>query len=682
MPAATRADQPTINSVFRETRRSSRRNAMKLESVESSSTQNATTLIEDVAAEPLSYVASPNIVLPGRIRRPRTGTRNVEGKKSQAAVKDASQTKLNFTCSAKENTDDLQNELVSKNEDEGACKKVLAEFEVKQLEVSAKDEQTESSTHAKENKKTDDTVEVPSKPNTCETNATQKVEVSVGGQTNVANEDRKEAGTENNVPAKSIINSRTSETVSGTRSQRMLLTVKEPNADVRPKTVSVVQPDKSYGKTKLTPGKSVSLQRNVENKLLISPAKRKQLPTEDYSDSSKGVIDTPSSPNKMSKKELFERGDPSKDECKKTELYLPIKYQMLVDQFVALETTTQILFNRKEQIDFDKIVSAVQTTTRRNFTLSDLAKLFRVQPNFYKAMYEKKFNCAITKSFSWVLCLYPILEDEKDIISASDLISRRKQFSAKLVEIVHEHHFKFLYNLNSNLIIPIGKILRWHPKFHLEKIPDVEPIELPEKPTVSKPRQGLNELIMKSKEKATEKLDRALAKIEATSLSPLSSPKAQSSKPVQSAVSKPSVSTKEPRQLKFETDRNLAGIPEKLRLKIMAKEAVKAQEKLEITADQRFMNEKLPNVAKVIRVTFLSDKRCAIPQDEIMSKCAKSVKGGISREQVERLLKLIMECAPDWLSIVVVQSKHYVKVNKSHDFHSVVTKIEQKFPAT
>ena len=482
-----------------------------------------------------------------------------------------------------------------------------------------------------------------------------------------------EATTHNDPTFKPVENlRRQSQTASTNRSQRMLLSVNQSDLNLQSKSDHVIRPDKSI-KTRVEPGKSFPMQRNVENKLLVSPVKRKQLLATEQDDSNSSV-EAPSSPRKIVKKDLFVKSDAaSKEQQSKTELYLPVKYQMLVDQFVALETTAQILFNRKEQIQFEKIVSAVQTTTRRNFTLTDLAKIFQVEPDFYQASYEKKFNCAITKTFSWVLCLYPILDEEKNVISAADLIARRRQFYDKLIDIVHEHHFNFLHNLNPNLSIAKAKILRWHPKFQIERLPGIEPLELPEKPILSKPRQGLNELILKSKEKATEKLDRALAKIEASSLSPSSSPKALSPAPK-------TTSTKEPRQLKYGANSNLGGISEKLKLKIMAKEAVNAQEKLEMSCDQKMMNEKLPNVAKVLRVTFLSDKRCAIPQDEIMSKCGSSVKGGVSREQTERALKLIMDCVPQWLSIVVVQSRHYIKVNKSVDFNLILKKIQEKFP--
>lgn len=42
----------------------------------------------------------------------------------------------------------------------------------------------------------------------------------------------------------------------------------------------------------------------------------------------------------------------------------------------------------------------------------------------------------------------------------------------------------FLHNLNPALSVDDNKITRWHPKFHLDDVPDVDEADLPQPPVV------------------------------------------------------------------------------------------------------------------------------------------------------------------------------------------------------
>lgn len=42
----------------------------------------------------------------------------------------------------------------------------------------------------------------------------------------------------------------------------------------------------------------------------------------------------------------------------------------------------------------------------------------------------------------------------------------------------------FLSNLNPSLSVDDDKIMRWHPKFHLDDVPDVDETDLPQPPVV------------------------------------------------------------------------------------------------------------------------------------------------------------------------------------------------------
>lgn len=410
MPAA---NQPTINSVFRETRRSSRRNTKKLgtEVPESPVLVPDPTLVDGEAAVPC-FVEEPNVLLPAKTRKPRSINKSCRGKKKQV-IADSSQTRLNFGKTT------LENIVENVEECSEPTKKVVTALDSTSNAVSHKDidecEKPSLSSDVSEKEKCEELQDACLQANECQADEVDlepghvmKLKVSLKLKEKVKTSEKVEGVSEileiesvGPEPCKlgsggiktfaAIENlGRQSQNAPTSRSHRMLLTVNQSDHELASKTIPVIRPDKASSKTKVELGKSVPMQRNLETKLLVSPVKRKQVLALDQ-DVSNSSNETPSSPSKMVRKDLFEKSDAAKnEEEKKTELHLPVKYQMLLDQFVALETTAQILFNRKEQIQFEKIVSAVQTTTRRNFTLIDLAKIFQVESNFYQLAYEKK----------------------------------------------------------------------------------------------------------------------------------------------------------------------------------------------------------------------------------------------------------------------------------------------------
>ncbi|XP_063723235.1 DNA replication factor Cdt1-like [Symsagittifera roscoffensis] len=432
------------------------------------------------------------------------------------------------------------------------------------------------------------------------------------------------------------------------RSAKMLASLNM--IEINTKVSEVLEPKRNSLVVERSSG-GAEILSNIEMSQLRSPTKRKQQPL-DESDKS-GIQATQESPRKLlkpSNKDLF-------PVC--PTLPLPAKYELLVEKFTALETSAQMLYNRKERCEFDKLITAVEQITERNFMLSDLTKIMYVLPDAYEVSWEKKYKCMMTKSFSWALTLSPKFSELKEQFVASDMLARKSKFLRNLIDLVHTEHNQYLKSLNPKLVIDNTKIKRWHPKFALEKVVDVKEAELPPKPTTAQPRQGLNELILKTKEKATEKMESALAKIEAMS------PKACKSS--------------SPRDNKFFNFPGSSGIPEKLRLKVQAKEVVKAQEQFLMPLaekEKRALQAKLPEVAKIIRGVFLADKRVAIPEAEIFGKLRSGVSGGMSHDHGKTSLEDIKKFCPEWISIVTVQGKNYVKVTKSYNFATVLSKIQ------
>ena len=67
-------------------------------------------------------------------------------------------------------------------------------------------------------------------------------------------------------------------------------------------------------------------------------------------------------------------------------------------------------------------------------------------------------------------------------LNPTTMIKRRKTFKQNLTEIAKGHHKAFLASLDPPLTIPDEKVLRWHPAFLLDSVPEIEVASLPTPP--------------------------------------------------------------------------------------------------------------------------------------------------------------------------------------------------------
>lgn len=101
-------------------------------------------------------------------------------------------------------------------------------------------------------------------------------------------------------------------------------------------------------------------------------------------------------------------------------------------------------------------------------------------PGLYDNNQRNKYHLTLECTFNE--------EEEDEIINSkkkngsinpTTLIRRRKKFNQNLTELVKRHHKAFLASLNPPLTIPDEKVLRWHPAFALDAVPEVEVAPLP-----------------------------------------------------------------------------------------------------------------------------------------------------------------------------------------------------------
>ncbi len=105
-----------------------------------------------------------------------------------------------------------------------------------------------------------------------------------------------------------------------------------------------------------------------------------------------------------------------------------------------------------------------------------------------KTVYPTAFTFRQEKSIpgsynaSHQLTVECVTENGSRALQPTDLVKRRKVFHNGLILIVREHHRKFLSTLDPPLTIPEDKVLRWHPEFILDNVPNVVEASLPQPP--------------------------------------------------------------------------------------------------------------------------------------------------------------------------------------------------------
>ncbi|KAF2362901.1 CDT1 Geminin-binding domain-like [Trinorchestia longiramus] len=218
-------------------------------------------------------------------------------------------------------------------------------------------------------------------------------------------------------------------------------------------------------------------------------------------------------------------------------LALPYSYRMLREVFRAVDTVVSLMHNRQEVITFDKLKPAVQQMLRRTFLERNLGQLSRVFPLAYFFRQDKvraepsvpgkdhsNYQLTISANLNYNdnqraspdpgnrdsptpcrklfssfgssatsddnSCSQHTRETKKNSepsfrkMDSLVLVERRSIFHQSLVNIIHQHHLKFLKSLEPSLAVAdVSCIKRWHPQFPLDELPEVEPVTLPQTPS-------------------------------------------------------------------------------------------------------------------------------------------------------------------------------------------------------
>ncbi|XP_071511171.1 DNA replication factor Cdt1-like [Diadema antillarum] len=393
-------------------------------------------------------------------------------------------------------------------------------------------------------------------------------------------------------------------------------------------------------------------------------------------------------------------------------LSLPFKYRSLEDTFRCSDTVVSMLHNRMETCTYSKLKHGVQEMTRKTFDLSHLKKIKTVYPSAYDMKWMKtlpQFKKENEKNDPYTLVLeadlagIPTDPDRSNIevggtvsepktlmktmlnpgsaagsaafekFTPSMLIARRTLFHNGLVDIVKTHHLDYLSKLNPPIKVPSDKLNRWHPRFPLEQVPEIQPTDIPNPPKVTSYNTAKDVLNKARDMMVNPKVTRALELVAKNSELKAA---VEAKRNAEAKQTKEEVPSSKPK-----TNKALKGVSQDLLNRIKAKEAHRSEVAMMRSPEQESrigMLERLPELIRILRGFFLAEKKAALPLDVVSQKLMESYRSALARDEVEKHIALMVEILPEWLKKINIRKVWYIKMDRTKELSSLTDIVNKK----
>ncbi|KRY70480.1 DNA replication factor Cdt1 [Trichinella pseudospiralis] len=366
-----------------------------------------------------------------------------------------------------------------------------------------------------------------------------------------------------------------------------------------------------------------------------------------------------------------------------SELALPGHFSLLLEAFRAIDLVIS-LCNRRDLVTFENVKKSVEKLNRRTLTLHHLGQIKTVYPNAYTFKVKKKSRefSSMDDSF-YDFIIIPNVDDDlelpgdrkstidnkpetdyasveaqlpssptankagtsnvmvvsRKLFTPERLRYRAKIFHEKLLDIVRGHHKKFLQSLNPPVELSAqdeNRILRWHPNFHLEKVPEIPASELAVIPQRSKPvtcAEFLDKLTDKTK--LADPIYDALKKVASAAASD----------------TKTEVLEINLKDTNMQVKKKNA-IPAAVLEKVRAKEAMKKKELMFRTSKETqlaLQKSRLLDIARILKLAYLIEGKTSMHMDDIMTQLRNSYKSLLSKDEIMEHMKLLCDLVPTWI---------------------------------
>ncbi|CAG4947240.1 unnamed protein product [Parnassius apollo] len=368
-----------------------------------------------------------------------------------------------------------------------------------------------------------------------------------------------------------------------------------------------------------------------------------------------------------------------------TSLPLPHHYRFLAELFRGMETVVALLYNRNEKITFTKLKPSIQEMLKRTFSEKHLAQIKHLVPDFYNYDIQKIKNfSASSQKENYELIISPNFPNDIKIMNPSVLLERRRYFYDTLLQLVKKHHAQYLLSLDPPMEIPDNKLVRWHPEFELEKIPEIECAKLPEMPNVEKLNTA-QDVLAKARElfNCNTRMERALEKLaQAKACGLTADEKSVTGINEEKQMPAKSTTSTQTNQTGSVTILNpaLRNLPSALLEKVKAKQAAKALEAMTKSSEHEqkyFIYSRLPDLARTLRNIFVTERKNVLALNIVLSKLESSFKANVSTADLQRDIKLLTEEVPQWIKLHEIRNTTYLKLDKNCDLKQITSKLEE-----
>lgn len=367
-------------------------------------------------------------------------------------------------------------------------------------------------------------------------------------------------------------------------------------------------------------------------------------------------------------------------------LLLPLKYSVLQEMFKSTDITVSMLFNRQERTTWSRVQQAVKKMTCKNFEKKHLGQIKHVFPDAYSYRLEKKTAiCRNDALAEYELMVEPVLSSEISQTSdcqpikftGSMLVIRRHNFHSKLLSIVKAHHARFLTQIGQSNSVNQAKIRRWHPEFMLDNLPDIPISDLPQPPDEESHRcNSAKDVLCRARDRLAKRAVDALKKVAENSIKT----------PEQLVISKSVCENNNNFSKNANTVANddLKGISQALLAKIRAKESekkIKAMTRSDEAEAELHKLSVLPDIAKGLRMLFLTEKKGSLPFNYISAKLCKSSPSISTAMCMDEHLRFLLTVVGDhlpWIKIVSIRGQEFLKLDKSIEISAVLSHLQEK----
>lgn len=342
----------------------------------------------------------------------------------------------------------------------------------------------------------------------------------------------------------------------------------------------------------------------------------------------------------------------------KASLALPLKYQVLLAKFLALETVMMIQQHvRGRTVTFDTARPMVERTCAKRFLMDDLARILTVYPNAYKLDVIRRNGM----SPGGPKCTVDGYSNGKESVRISvdfgtakevdiNMHARKEAFIASLKDITNMAHQRFLSELPTPVTCNGVDIKNWHPDFKLDEVPDIKKADMPDDRKEHVPSASE---ILKRKCAMSPTVKRALEHVVAKQSIPESPTKKR--RVENNETPAPEAPFRRPTREEAQAKRQ--ALLERIREKERLNKERKMRHEAEANGPSKAM--KLREFALIVQGLGRSKGRNTVLFADCVLAVVRCIKVPMMESRIRELLQELPVAVPEWCQIKRVQNKTY-----------------------